>query len=111
MSTRHYARLVQEWVALIDLEPKAYGAHSLRRTKVAILYKKTGSLRACQLLHRGRRRPCHVRAGRSLTLASAAAALAAGLAPQSRRREPPFRWKSASRRGAILTNAKLYTIQ
>ena len=50
MSTRHYARLVQEWVALIDLEPKAYGTHSLRRTKVAMLYKKTGNLRACQLL-------------------------------------------------------------
>ena len=50
MSTRHCARLVQEWVALIDLEPKAYGAHSLRRTKVAMFYKKTGNLRACQLL-------------------------------------------------------------
>ena len=50
MSTRHYARLVQEWVALIDLEPKAYGAHSLRRTKVAMPYKKTRNLRACQLL-------------------------------------------------------------
>ncbi len=41
---------MQKWVALIDLEPKAYGAHSLRRTKVAMLYKKTGNLRACQLL-------------------------------------------------------------
>ena len=50
MSTRHCARLVQEWVALIDLEPKAYGAHSLRRTKVAMFYKKTGNLRRCQLL-------------------------------------------------------------
>ncbi len=26
------------------------GTHSLRRTKVALLYKKTGNLRACQLL-------------------------------------------------------------
>ncbi len=50
MSTRHYARLVQEWLALIDLELKAYDTHSLRRTKVAMLYKKTGNLRACQLL-------------------------------------------------------------
>jgi integrase len=49
-STRQYARLVGEWVALIDLEPKAYGTHSLRRTKVALVYKKTGNLRACQLL-------------------------------------------------------------
>lgn len=34
----------------MDLEPGAYGTHSLRRTKVALVYKKTGNLRACQLL-------------------------------------------------------------
>ena len=50
MSTRQYARLVGEWVAQIDLEPHAYGTHSLRRTKVVLVYKKTGNLRACQLL-------------------------------------------------------------
>lgn len=50
ISTRQYARLVDLWVAMIDLEPRAYGTHSLRRTKVALLYKKTGNIRACQLL-------------------------------------------------------------
>jgi integrase len=50
ISTRQYARLVDTWVAMIDLEPRAYGTHSLRRTKVALVYKKTGNLRACQLL-------------------------------------------------------------
>lgn len=50
LTTRQYARLVAEWVTMIDLEPRAYGTHSLRRTKVALLYKKTGNLRACQLL-------------------------------------------------------------
>ena len=50
LTTRQYARLVGEWVAMIDLEPRAYGTHSLRRTKVALLYMKTGNLRACQLL-------------------------------------------------------------
>ena len=35
---------------MIELEPHAYGTHSLRRSKVALLCKKTGSLRACQLL-------------------------------------------------------------
>jgi integrase len=35
---------------MIDLEPRGYGTHSLRRTKVALVYKKTGNLRACQLL-------------------------------------------------------------
>jgi integrase len=50
LSTRQYFRLLREWVALIGLEPAAYGTHSLRRTKVAMLYRKTGNLRACQLL-------------------------------------------------------------
>lgn len=50
LTTRQYARLVDSWVRLIELEAAAYGTHSLRRTKVALLYKKTGNLRACQLL-------------------------------------------------------------
>jgi integrase len=50
LGTRQYARLVDRWVALIGLDPAAYGTHSLRRTKVSLLYKKTGNLRACQLL-------------------------------------------------------------
>lgn len=50
LTTRQYARLVDRWVQLADLEPRAYGTHSLRRTKVALIYKRTGNLRACQLL-------------------------------------------------------------
>lgn len=50
IGTRQYARLVNRWMAMVDLEPAAYGTHSLRRTKVALVYKKTGNLRACQLL-------------------------------------------------------------
>ena len=50
ISTRQYARLVQDWVRSIGLEPSAYGTHSMRRTKVAQIYKKTGNLRAVQLL-------------------------------------------------------------
>jgi integrase len=50
LSTRQYARLVDRWVSLIGLDPAAYGTHSMRRTKVSLLYKKTGNLRACQLL-------------------------------------------------------------
>ena len=50
LSTRQYSRLVKWWVDLIGLEPTGYGTHSLRRTKVSLLYKKTGNLRACQLL-------------------------------------------------------------
>lgn len=50
IGTRQYARLVDKWVSMIDLSPRSYGTHSLRRTKVALLYKRTGNLRACQLL-------------------------------------------------------------
>lgn len=50
LSTRQYARLVDSWVLLLGLDPAAYGTHSMRRTKVSLLYKETGNLRACQLL-------------------------------------------------------------
>jgi integrase len=50
LTTRQYGRLVDEWVAMISLNPGNYGTHSMRRTKVALIYKKTGNLRACQLL-------------------------------------------------------------
>jgi site-specific recombinase XerC len=50
ISTRQYARMLKEWVRSIGLEPSAYGTHSMRRTKVAHIYKKTGNLRAVQLL-------------------------------------------------------------
>ena len=50
IGTRQYARLVDQWVQAISLDPAGYGTHSLRRSKVALIYKKTGNLRACQLL-------------------------------------------------------------
>ncbi|MDH4992409.1 tyrosine-type recombinase/integrase [Aquamicrobium lusatiense] len=50
LSTRQYARLVDEWVAAIGLRPEDYGTHSLRRTKAALIYKATGNLRAIQIL-------------------------------------------------------------
>lgn len=50
LSTRQYARLVDEWVSAIGLPPAEYGTHSLRRTKASIIYKATGNLRAIQIL-------------------------------------------------------------
>lgn len=50
VTTRQSARLLKQWVTLIGLDPAAYGTHSMRRTKVSLLYKKTGNLLACQLL-------------------------------------------------------------
>jgi len=50
ISTRQYARLVDEWVTGIGLRREDYGTHSLRRTKASIIYKQTGNLRALQIL-------------------------------------------------------------
>lgn len=50
ISTRQYARLVDEWVTGIGLRKEDYGTHSLRRTKASIIYKQTGNLRAVQIL-------------------------------------------------------------
>ena len=50
ISTRQYGRLVRDWVVSIGLEPSGYGTNSMRRTKVAEIYRKTGNLRAVQLL-------------------------------------------------------------
>jgi integrase len=50
MTTRQYARLVSEWIASIGLDPLKFGTHSLRRTKATLIYRRTGNLRAIQLL-------------------------------------------------------------
>jgi len=50
ISTRQYARIVESWVSEIGLDPAAYGTHSLRRTKVSLIYRRTKNLRAIQLL-------------------------------------------------------------
>jgi len=50
LSTRQYAHIVQGWVASIGLNPATRSTHSLRRTKAALIYRKTGNLRPVQLL-------------------------------------------------------------
>ena len=45
-----YARLVAEWIGSIGLDPHLFGTHSLRRTKATLIYRRTGNLRAVQLL-------------------------------------------------------------
>lgn len=50
LTTRQYARLVNDWVASIGLDPLRFGTHSLRRTKAVLIYRQTGNLRAVQLL-------------------------------------------------------------
>ena len=50
MTTRQYARLVGDWIGSIGLDPLKFGTHSLRRTKATLIYRRTGNLRAVQLL-------------------------------------------------------------
>jgi integrase len=50
LTTRQYARLVSTWIGSIGLDPLLFGTHSLRRTKATLIYRRTGNLRAVQLL-------------------------------------------------------------
>ena len=50
LSTRQYARIFHRWADRAGLDSSAHRTHSLRRTKPAQIYKKTGNLRAVQLL-------------------------------------------------------------
>jgi integrase len=50
IKARQYARLVAGWIASIGLDPSRFGTHSLRRTKAKLIYRRTGNLRAVQLL-------------------------------------------------------------
>jgi len=50
LSTRQYARLLSNWLSMIGLDAALFGTHSLRRTKPTLIYRKTGNLRAVQLL-------------------------------------------------------------
>jgi integrase len=50
LGTRQYARMLNGWLAAIGLDPAAYGTHSMRRTKAALIYRRTKNLRAVQLL-------------------------------------------------------------
>jgi integrase len=70
ITTRQYARLVCQWIASIGLDPSFFGTHSLRRTKATLIYRRTGNLRAVQLLlgHKKIESTCATSALRSTTL-------------------------------------------
>jgi len=50
LAARQYARIVHGWIESAGMDSTAYGTHSMRRTKAAQIYRKTGNLRAVQLL-------------------------------------------------------------
>jgi integrase len=57
LSTRQYARLVDEWVSGIGLRREDYGTHSMRRTKASIIYKQLATFaqsRSCLVTRRSR---------------------------------------------------------
>ena len=50
LSTRQYARFVDDWVKSIGLNPAVYGTHTMRRTKAMLVYRRTKNIRVVQLL-------------------------------------------------------------
>ena len=50
VTARQYARVAHGWIEGAGMDSSAYGTHSMRRTKAAQIYSKTGNLRAVQLL-------------------------------------------------------------
>jgi Phage integrase family len=70
LSTWQDARLVGDWIRGIGLDPCMFGTHSLRRTKATLIHRRTGNLRAVQLLlgHRKIKSTVGTSASRSTTL-------------------------------------------
>ena len=70
MSTRQYARLVAEWIGGIGLDPRLFGTHSLRRTKVTLgstgVRETFGPSSSCLATPRSRA-PSAISASRSTT--------------------------------------------
>lgn len=50
ISHRQYTRLVKKWAKFAHLNPKEYSTHSLRRTKAALIYQKTGNIEVVRQL-------------------------------------------------------------
>ncbi len=50
LETRQYAWILEGWVEELGLDPVDYGTHSIRRTEATLIYRRTKSLRAVQLL-------------------------------------------------------------
>lgn len=50
LSMSQYSRIVKQFAKVVGADPAAFATHSIRRTKVTLIYRKTQNLRACQLL-------------------------------------------------------------
>jgi integrase len=70
LSTRQYARIVHPWVESAELDSSAYGTHSMRRTKAAQIYRKTGKRSSYCSAIRRRKAPSATSGSRSTTLSA-----------------------------------------
>ncbi len=50
LSMRQYSRIIKQFAKIVGADPTTYATHSIRRTKVTLIYRQTQNLRACQLL-------------------------------------------------------------
>jgi len=50
LSMSQYSRIIKQFAKVVGADPTAFATHSIRRTKVTLIYRKTQNLRACQLL-------------------------------------------------------------
>lgn len=50
LSPGHYRRLVKTWLDNVNINSKIYSSHSIRRTRLAMIYEATGNIRVVQFL-------------------------------------------------------------
>ena len=50
LSMRQYSRIIKHFANVLGVDPSTYATHSIRRTKVTLIYRKTQNLGACELL-------------------------------------------------------------
>jgi len=50
LSMSQYSRIIKHFAKVVGADPATFATHSIRRTKVTLIYRKTQNLRACQLL-------------------------------------------------------------
>ncbi len=50
LSMSQYSRIIKQFANIVGADPTSFATHSIRRTKVTLVYKETQNLRACQIL-------------------------------------------------------------
>jgi len=50
LSMSQYSRIIKQFARVLEIDTPDYATHSIRRTKVTLIYRKHQNIRACQLL-------------------------------------------------------------